>query len=78
MTIRVALHVTESGKRGVRWTCSDHPRARGFHHFERWTDRIRRNNPDPDAWSRAHDGGRLHHHRYHEGHTRHAHPDRSE
>lgn len=63
--IRVALHVTESGKRGVQWTCAEHPQARGFHHFRSWTDYIRKK-PRPSAWSRAHDGARLHHHKLHE------------
>jgi hypothetical protein len=65
MSIRVALHVTESRKRGVRWTCSDHPAARGFHPFTCWTDHIRPGRR-PSAWMRAHNSARLHHHVYHQ------------
>jgi hypothetical protein len=63
----VAPHVTESGKRGWRWTCSDHPRHRGHHQLQRWTDWVRANRDDPDdhAFVRCMRGASDHWHKLH-------------
>lgn len=63
----MAPHVTESGKRGWRWTCSDHPRHRGHHQLNRWTDWIRANRDDPDdhAFVRCMRGASEHWHKLH-------------
>lgn len=63
--IRVAPHVTESGKRGWRWTCSDHPRHRGHHQLNRWTDWVRGDRPDDHAFVRCMRGATEHWHRLH-------------
>jgi hypothetical protein len=65
--IRVAPHVTESGKRGWRWTCSDHPRHRGHHQLDRWTDWVRagRDDPDDHAFVRCMRGATEHWHKLH-------------
>jgi hypothetical protein len=65
--IRVAPHVTESGKRGWRWTCSDHLRHRGHHRLNRWTDWVRanRNDPDDHAFVRCMRGASEHWHKLH-------------
>jgi hypothetical protein len=67
LPIRVSPHVTESGKRGWRWTCSDHPRHRGHHQLERWTDWVRANRDDPDdhAFVRCMRGASYHWHKLH-------------
>jgi len=65
--IRVSPHVTESGKRGWRWTCSDHPRHRGHHQLDRWTDWVREKRDDPDdhAFVRCMRGAADHWHKLH-------------
>lgn len=65
--IRVAPHITESGKRGWRWTCSDHPNHRGHHQLNRWTDWVRadRNDPDDHAFVRCMRGAAEHWHKLH-------------
>lgn len=65
--IRVAPHVTTSGKRGWRWTCSEHPDHRGHHQLQRWTDwvRARQGNPDDHAFVRCMRGAAEHWHKLH-------------
>lgn len=65
--IRVAPHVTESGKHGWRWTCKDHPNHRGHHQFNRWTDWVRaqKDKPDDHAFVRCMRGATDHWHKLH-------------
>lgn len=65
--IRVAPHVTESGKHGWRWTCKDHPNHRGHHQLNRWTDWVRaqKDKPDDHAFVRCMRGATDHWHKLH-------------
>lgn len=67
LPILVSPHVTESGKRGWRWTCSDHPHHRGHHQLERWTDWLREKagKPDDHAFVRCIRGATRHWHEHH-------------
>lgn len=50
---------------GYRWECA-RCGVGGTHRFNRWTDHVRRNNPDPHPWRRciiAVDAHLRHHHR---------------
>lgn len=65
--IRVAPHVTESGKTGWQWTCETHPRHRGHHQFDRFTDWVlaRYDKADDHPFVRATRGATDHWHKLH-------------
>lgn len=50
------------------WSCDAHPRHRGYHHTNRWTDQWRRAQgllPDTHPWLRCMDGAARHWHEHH-------------
>lgn len=67
-SIRVAKTRNHRGRPAWAWHCDIHPRARGFHNTDRWTDYYRRTQgypPDAHPWARAMDGAIRHWHKYH-------------
>jgi hypothetical protein len=63
--IWVRFDVDYRGRRGYRWTCDQHAKAKGFHHNQRWRPFAKRGEPDTPAFDRCMTGATLHWHRYH-------------
>lgn len=63
--IRIRYHeVSGTRKRGYRWTCTV-CEVSGLHQFDRWTDWVRRRNPDAHPWLRCLKAVDLHLYRAH-------------